>query len=113
MASASPPLGLIARTLNVCAPTASGPAYSFGEPQGAYAPLSRLHSNLAPAASAVNSNVADVCTVVRSGPDVMLTSGGAAASGGLTHHAYSAGVRSTFLAASTARTAKVWLPIGS
>src|SRR5688572_8282673 len=86
IAVASPPLGLIARTVKVCVATASGPGYSFGELQLANAPVLSLHSNLAPDPSAANSNVAFVWTVVRSGPDVMLTSGGALGAGGLTHH---------------------------
>src|ERR671915_1052256 len=111
-ATSTSPLGLIARSLKVWLPTASGPGYSFGEPHPANAEPSSEHSNLVPDASATNSNVAYVSTVVGSGADVMLTSGGATV-GGSTHHSYFAGVRSTFPAASTARTANEWLPTAS
>src|SRR5918992_2492030 len=104
------PAGLIARKVNVWVPTARL-GYSFGEAQAAQSPLSSLHWKVAPP-SASNSKIADVCTVVGSGADVIVTSG-AVVSGTSTHHVYDAGVRSTFPAASTARTANVWLPTGS
>src|SRR5688572_18628454 len=90
------------RTVKVWVPTAR-PGYSFGELQPAKGPVSSLHSNAAPAASATNSNVASVATVVASGADVIV-SAAASTTGGSTHQSYAAGVRSTLPAASTART---------
>src|SRR5918999_1471401 len=59
------------------------------------------------------ANRAEVSTVVGSGADVILTSGGAVAAGTSTHHVYSSWVRSTFPAASTARTENVCVPMSS
>jgi hypothetical protein len=63
-----------ARTANVWLPTPR-PLYDFGLVQAANAALSRLHSNVEPAWSAVNANVAVVAVVEPIGVDVMLVSG--------------------------------------
>src|SRR5918992_4037478 len=101
----------VALTVNVCLPTAS-PLYSRGDVQAPNAPPSSAQARLAPRSLAENSNVAPVCTVVRSGPDVIFTSGGTPTASTSTHHLLVAGERSTLPARSTARTWNSCEPTG-
>src|SRR6266576_2818433 len=68
------PAASVAGTEKVCEPGVS-PEYVFGDTQPAYPEPSRLHSNLAPASEAANSNVA-VAGETTPGVDVITVSGG-------------------------------------
>jgi hypothetical protein len=56
----------VARTWNVCGPSASA-VYSIGEPQATNAPASSAHSNSA-GSSAAKTNVAAACLLGSAGP---------------------------------------------
>src|SRR5918999_4059824 len=101
----------VALTVNVCLPTAR-PVYSRGDVQAPNAPPSSAQANAAPRSLAENSNVAPVCTLVRSGPEVILTSGGTPTASTSTNHLLLAGERSTLPARSTARTWNSCEPTG-
>ena len=61
------PAGSVARTSNVCAPSASG-AVVWAELQAAQAPPSTRHSNVEPTWSAENANVGVASLVGPDGP---------------------------------------------
>ena len=64
----------MARTASVCPPTPR-PVNDAGDVQAVNAPASSLHSNVTPGSSDEKVNVADVATVVGSGPLSMIVSG--------------------------------------
>jgi hypothetical protein len=98
------PAASVARTENVCEPSASS-AYSRGLVQVSKAPLSREHSNVAPA-SELNEKLAPAELVVTAGPLVSVVSGAVES----IVQAKEAGVASMFPAASLARTEKLCSP---
>ncbi len=67
----------LARTEKLCSPSASGPAYSFGEVQGSYGPESSLHSNVEPGSEAAKAKLALVAFVGSAGPDPIVVAGAA------------------------------------
>jgi hypothetical protein len=80
--------------------------YAFGEPHAAQASASSLHSNVASASVAENSNDAALDVVLPIGPLTIEVSGGAV----LTVQVLVAGDPSTFPSESLARTANVCVP---
>jgi hypothetical protein len=98
------PAASLACTENVCEPSAS-PAYSRGLLQVSKAPLSKEHSNVAPA-SEVNEKLAPAELVVAAGPLVSVVSGAVES----IVQAKEAGVASVLPAASLARTEKLCSP---
>jgi hypothetical protein len=102
----------VTRTRNSCRPTAR-PVYVFGEEHGENAVPSSEQSYVVPRSLEENSKVALVLTVVRSGPESIVDSGGVPAGSGSIHQTCLAGERSTLREMSTARTSKVWLWSGA
>ena len=102
------PAASVARTSNVCAPSASTAVVNgvLHEPQ---APPSTRHSNVEPVSVAVNENVGVLSVVVAVGPAVIVVSGGVVS----TVNDRLAGVGSVLPAASVARTSKVCAPSAS
>ena len=98
------PSASMARTANVCWPTAR-PVYCAGVSHSANAAPSSAHSNVESTSVAVKVNVALVAEVGSSGADEIVVSGGTA-----TVHSCSAGVSSTAPSALRATTSKVWSP---
>ena len=95
----------VARTSNVCAPSASD-AVVCGELQEAHAPASTRHSNVEPAWLDENANVGVASFVGPDGPLSIVVCGAAVS----TVKLRDAGVASTLPAGSVARTSKVWAP---
>src|SRR5918996_771903 len=102
------PAGAVARTSNVCGPSASGPIVA-GLAQGAQAPPSRRHWNVEPGWSAENSKSGVGSLDGSDGVASSVVSGAVVS----TVQACEAGVGSGLPAASVARTAKVWPPSAS
>ena len=99
------PAGSVARTSNVCEPSAS-PVYDCPLVQEANEPVSSLHSNVEPASVAVNEKLALVELVGLFG-DVVIVVFGAPVS---TAQLWVAGVASVVPAGSVARTSNVCEP---
>ena len=99
------PARSVARTSNVCAPSASDPVVS-GVEHEPHAPPSTRHSNVEPASSAENANVGVASFVGPDGPLSIVVSGAAVS----TVKLRDAGVGSTLPAGSVARTSNVWAP---
>ncbi len=98
----------VARTSNVCAPSASA-AVVNGVVQAANAPASTRHWKVDPASVAVKENVGVLSLVVPVGPAVIVVSGGVVS----TLNARLAGVGSVLPAVSVARTSNVCAPSAS
>src|SRR3954449_8012092 len=105
------PAASVARTSNVCAPTAS-PLKSRGDVHAPHTPPSSRHSNVA-ASLAPNVKLAVVAVTVPDGPPVIVVSGAVVSAGAATVHARDAGDASTLPAASVARTSNVCAPTAS
>ena len=99
------PAASVARTWNVCDPSASA-AVVNGEVQDANAAGVDLHSNVEPPSVEVNVNVGVLSLVVPSGGDVIVVFGAAVS----TVNVRDAGVASVLPAASVARTSNVCDP---
>ena len=103
------PAASVARTSNVCEPSASA-AVVNGDVQDAKAAASTRHSNVEPASVEVNVNVGVLSLVEPRGPAVIVVSGAVVS----TREACSvAGVASMLPAASVARTSNVCAPWAS
>jgi hypothetical protein len=102
------PAASVARTWNVCEPTAS-PEYAAGDVQAANAPPSSAHANDEPPSLDVNDNVAPCANVVAAGALVIVVSGASVS----TVQVRDAGVGSTLPAPSFARTRNVCDPCAS
>ncbi len=98
------PAASLARTENVCSPSARF-VYACGDVHAANAALSRRHSNVAPG-SLVKANDAEFVVMVPVGPLVIVVSGAAVS----TVNVRVAGEPSTLPAASLARTENVCSP---
>ena len=85
------PAWSIARTSNVCWPTAR-PVYDFGEVQSANEPVSSLHWNVDWVSFEVNVNDAFVSVVVAGGCAVSVVFGAVVSAGAWIVHVYVAGV---------------------
>ena len=99
------PARSVARTSNVCAPSASDAMLS-GVEHEAHAPPSTRHSNVEPASSAENTNVGVGSFVGPDGPLLIVVCGAAVSTVKLRE----AGVASTLPAGSVARASKLWAP---
>ena len=99
------PAASVARTSKVCEPSDSAVVVN-GVVHDAKDPPSTRHWNVEPASVEVNENVGVLSLVVPDGPAVIEVSGGVVS----TVKVRLAGVRSTFPAASSARTSKVCEP---
>src|SRR5215210_7420913 len=99
------PAKSVARTSNVCAPSASGAVVSGAE-QPLQAPPSTRHSNVVPSSSEEKPNVGVVSFVAPAGPESIVVSGGLLS----TAKTRWAGEASVFPAGSIARTWKVCGP---
>lgn len=69
------PVGSVARTSNVCAPSASA-AHVTGDAHANHVPASRRHWNVEPASFAENVNVGVESFVGPDGPESTVVSGG-------------------------------------
>src|SRR3954468_23025776 len=98
------PAASVARTSNVCAPTAT-PLKSRGDVHAPHTPASRRHSNVA-ASLAPNVKLAVVAVTVPDGPPVIVVSGAVVSTAQLRE----AGDASTLPAASVARASNVCVP---
>ena len=88
----------------------ASPEYDLGEVQPLQLPVSSLHSKDEPLSSAMKEKLAAVEAVFAPGPSVIKVSGGVVSGGGgvtTTVQIQTAGVASTFPAASFARAEKV------
>ncbi len=102
--SATVPCWSNASTAKKCSPSGTF-VYVFGEVQFSSSTPSSQHQKVALLTSAVKVNVWFRASVISSGPERMIPSGG-----GATVHVYSAGVGSKRPAASRARTRSVCVP---
>jgi len=103
------PAWSVARTEKVCEPSDSA-VYVFGVVQPAYAPASRLHSNVEPDSVETRSKVALVEGVCAGGVVAPIDVTGGVVS---IVHVYDAGLGSVFAAVSVALTWKVCGPSAS
>src|SRR5687767_3371051 len=99
------PAASLARTRNVCSPSAR-PLSATGETQDANAAPSRAHSKVA-LGSDENSNDALVLVVEAAGPEVIVVSG---ATAGSTVHSHGSGVSSGSPCELMPRTSNMWSP---